>query len=166
MKPIVKDKPTEVRFILLDLENLAFLATNLQPLIYCCRHFGIEFRAYTAPDHEWADRATHHSLSTVKEAVDVRMIYDACAMLHRDRDEERKSCRILIITDDTTFGAAIKAEVHQVDRVAYDERLPDLWAPIFGVFETVEAFFSAHDVVRERRGRSASQMAQQPRGPA
>ena len=58
--------PVEVNsHIFLDLETLAFLATNLQPLRLRCYHLGVEFRAYTSPDHDWADRATHLSKNHV-----------------------------------------------------------------------------------------------------
>ena len=144
------------KYIFLDLENLAFLAISLQPLQYRCRHFGINFRAYTNPEHEWADRATHRSNSTLKEAADVRMVIDATQLMVLENLNKQR-CRILLITDDERFGKTLAAEEHDVERVAYDDPLPELWKTVFGYVDSVEEFFKNHDVVRERRGRSASQ---------
>lgn len=143
------------QYIFVDLENLAFLAQNQFPLKHRCTQFGIELRTYTSPEHEWADRATHLSRSMLKEATDVRMVVDAARLTAKEK------CRILLITDDERFGATLAAEEPGVSRVAYDERLPPLWrGTVFGsTNSTVEEFFASHDVVRERRGRSASQSA-------
>lgn len=43
------------KHIFLDLENLAFLATSLQHLRLRYQYMGVELRAYTSPEHQWAD---------------------------------------------------------------------------------------------------------------
>ena len=141
------------KYIFLDLENLAFLAINLLHLHLRCRDFDVEFRAYSSPEFEWADRATHHSKSNLKEAADVRMVVDASRLTAASK------CRILIITDDERFGATLAAEEADIERVAYDELLPTSWkGTVFGALHrTVAEFFASLDVVRERRGRSATQ---------
>ena len=63
------------KYIFLDLENLAFLAVHLLPLHHRCRDFNVEFRAYSSPEFEWADRATHHSKSNLKEAAESGKLY-------------------------------------------------------------------------------------------
>ena len=151
------------QFIFLDLENLAFLATYLQKLNTLCKQLGVEFRAYTAPAHDWADRATHHARSNQKEAADVRMVIDAARILEAFQSFGR-SVRILLITDDQ-FGKTFEAEQPEnVSCVSYSHPLPTLWlGSVFGEHSSVEEFFEGEGVVRERRGRSASQSANSSR---
>lgn len=147
----------EKRAIFLDLENLAFLGGSLQPLQMRCK--GVEFRAYTSPDHPWASRATHIAASNAKEAADVRMVLDASKLLHNTDDPVTA---LLIITDDQ-FGATLAAEEPAVAHVTYSSPLPLSWRGIFrgadqDTHMTVESFFATHDVFREKvqRGRSES----------
>ena len=152
-------------FIFLDLENLAFLATNLQPLSLTCNKLGVELRTYTSPDHDWAERATHKSRSNKREAADVRMVIDATRLIDRAQ-QLKKRCRILLITDDL-FGPTLAAEEpDSIACVAYSAMLPKIWlGPVFGQHCTsVEEYFQSFDVVRERRGRSESQSRSQSRG--
>ena len=65
---------TSAKYLFVDLENLAFIAGSLQHLSFAASHRLVEFRAYSAPDHSWANRATHWSRSCEKEAVDVRIV--------------------------------------------------------------------------------------------
>ena len=70
------------KYLFVDLENLTFIANSLQHLSFTCRLAFTEFRAYCAPDHAWANRATHLSRSCEKEAVDVRIV---CEFATRQR---------------------------------------------------------------------------------
>lgn len=156
-------------FIFLDLENLAFLATNLQPLSMRCKQLGVELRSYTSPGHDWAERATHMSRSNKREAADVRMVIDATrlidAQIHRPAHDRRR-CRILLVTDDL-FGRTLAAEEpNSIACVAYNDILPDIWlGTVFGTeHASVEEYFESIGVVRERRGRSESQSRSQSRG--
>ena len=133
----------------------AFLATNLYPLWTRCFSFGYEFRAYTAPDHERANRATHHSKTSLKEAADIRMALDIAT----DVLAAREPARVLLITEDQ-FGATLAAEApNQVSHVTWSSPLPEMWlGTVFAPFHTVEEWFNARGVFRERerRGRSES----------
>ena len=151
------------QYIFLDLENLAFLATYLHKLSSLCKQLGVVFRSYTAPGHDWADRATHHARSNQKEAADVRMVIDATRILE-SFERSRRSVRILLITDDQ-FGKTFEAEQPEnVSCVGYSKPLPTLWlGTVFGEHSSVEEFFQGEGVVRERRGRSASQSANSSR---
>jgi cold shock CspA family protein len=154
-----RSRRDEKRCIFLDLENLAFLGGSLQPLQMRCRVNGVEFRAYTSPDHDWASRATHIASSNEKEAADVRMVLDASRLLH---DQRAPVAALLMITDDQ-FGATLAAEEPAVTHVTYSSPIPMAWRSIFrgsnrDVHETLEAFFASHEVFRARvqRGRSES----------
>ena len=154
----------------MDLENLAFLATGLQPLQMLCRHKGVELRAYATPKEEWEGRATHLSRSSVREAADVRMIVDAARITERVQREiqqiraakanppgtpEPPSCRILLVTDDDRFGAALAAEVHEVDRVEYDEALPALWRGSLDASAFRISEFAQHGILMSTTVRTA-----------
>ena len=109
------------KYLFVDLENLTFIANSLQHLSFTCRLAFTEFRAYCAPDHAWANRATHLSRSCEKEAVDVRIVCDAAAIASRHDDAD-----ILLVTDDL-FGRTLAAEPSAVTHVTYSGKLPVWW---------------------------------------
>ena len=135
--------------IILDLENLAFLATSLGPLKMRCQQLHVELRAYTSPEHDWASRATHHSASDEKEAADVRMVLDASNLI---RDQIKR--HILIITDDR-FGQTLAAEEPgAINHVTFSSTLPTRWRQGFTPHDTIEDFFKTYGVHKERVERS------------
>ena len=69
--------PPAAHVVLLDLENLAFLATSLQPFVFALQMHGVAYEAYAAQDNGQANRATVVVESSDKEAVDVKMVWDA-----------------------------------------------------------------------------------------
>jgi hypothetical protein len=142
--------------IFLDLENLAFLVEDLPLLSMQCKQNETDFRAYTSPTHAQEARATHHSVSSEKEAVDVRIVMDAQSMIEANYMQGYYYTKILIITDDQ-FGKTFAAEnQNHVDWVAFDAPLPMSWRSQFSFLESVETFFRTYDVIRERKDRSAS----------
>lgn len=56
-------------------------------------------------------------------------------------------------------GQQLPVQAPNIERVAYDELLPTSWnGTVFGsMHRTVAEFFASHDVVHERRDRSAAQ---------
>ena len=113
-----------------------------------------EFRAYCAPNHAWASRATHLSNSSEKEAVDVRIVCDAAVIANRIVDAD-----ILLVTDDL-FGHTLAAELSAVTHATFSGSLPQRWMQqlLFCKDEmpSFEAFFESIGVHRERASRAAS----------
>ena len=138
------------KYLFVDLENLAFIAGSLQHLSFAASHRLVEFRAYSAPDHSWANRATHWSRSCEKEAVDVRIVCDAAAIAIRNEDAD-----ILLVTDDL-FGRTLAAELSAVTHVTFSGDLPLWWCSFLGGWSSMEAFFESIGVYRERASRAAS----------
>ena len=114
---------------------------SLQHLSFACRTSSAEFRACSAPDHAWANRATHWSRSCEKEAVDVRIVCDAAwltsAIASRHDDAE-----ILLVTDDL-FGRTLAAELNAVTHVTFSGDLPLWWCSFLGGWPSFEAFFES-----------------------
>ena len=123
------------KYLFVDLENLAFIAGSLQHLSFAASHRLVEFRAYSAPDHSWANRATHWSRSCEKEAVDVRIVCDAAEIASRHKDAD-----ILLVTDDL-FGRTLAAELSAVTHATYSGKLPVWWSSFLGDKHSLEAFF-------------------------
>lgn len=148
------------RHVFLDLENLAFLATNLHHLSMRLRMESIEFRAYTAPEHDWADRATHLAKSNEKEAADVRMVVDASMILAKNPRAE-----ILLITDDQ-FGHTLGAEEQNVSHVTWSGMLPGKWLRWLRWVDihSVEEFFGKFEIYKERQSRPESRAGSVSRG--
>ena len=150
----------EKRYVFLDLENLAFLATNLHHLSMRVRSLGIEFRAYTAPDHEWADRATHVAKSNAKEAADVRMVVDASTILAKFARAE-----ILLVTDDQ-FGHTLGAEEPRVSHTTWSSNVPAKWLRWLKWVDmnSLEEFFEKFGIYKERQSRPESRAGSVSRG--
>ena len=135
-------------YIFLDLENMTWLAQSLQPLAMVAIG-SFEFRAYSSPEFEWADRAMHHSHSNEKEAADVRMVCDAARLL------QQPNARLLLVTNDL-FGRTLAAEESQVDHVGWSDPLPPVWRKVLRNAGSIEAFYAPFKVYRERVSRAAS----------
>ena len=146
-EPGIRPFPT---YVFVDLENLAFLAEGLQPLSLACRTQGITFRAYCSPSHTQADRATHLSQSSEKEAADVRMTCDAAILSSFYSETD-----ILLVTDDL-WGKTLAAELKAVTHATYDGRLPPVWRARFGGEATISGYLAAFDIHRQRRDRTPS----------
>lgn len=146
-EPGIRPFPT---YVFVDLENLAFLAEGLQPLSLACRTQGITFRAYCSPSHTQADRATHLSQSSEKEAADVRMTCDAAILSSFYSETD-----ILLVTDDL-WGKTLAAELKAVMHATYDGRLPPVWRARFGGEATISGYLAAFDIHRQRRDRTPS----------
>ena len=138
------------KYLFVDLENLAFIADSLQHLSFACKRSRTEFRAYCAPNHAWASRATHLSRSSEKEAVDVRIVCDAAIIANRMVDAD-----ILLVTDDL-FGRTLAAELSAVTHATFSGSLPQRWMQQLGNMPSFEAFFESIGVHRERASRAAS----------
>ena len=138
------------RKLFLDLENLVFLADSLQHLSFACRLNRVEFRSYCSPKFDLASRATHFSRSNEKEAADVKIVCDAAVLASK-----LKNLDILLITDDL-FGLTLAAELAAVTHATYSSTLPYRWKELLRK-SSLEEYFEAIDVYRERRSQTPSE---------
>eukprot|EP00613_Pedinella_sp_CCMP2098_P081622 CAMPEP_0171935186 /NCGR_PEP_ID=MMETSP0993-20121228/32673_1 /TAXON_ID=483369 /ORGANISM="non described non described, Strain CCMP2098" /LENGTH=394 /DNA_ID=CAMNT_0012576049 /DNA_START=367 /DNA_END=1552 /DNA_ORIENTATION=- len=135
--------------VLLDLENLACIATELPPMQMMCAQAGVEFRAYTTTFHDLANRATHTVASEEREAVDVEIVWVAANFV---RDDLVRRRRVLVVTDDR-FGRTL-ASIHprNVEHAGWSTELSATWTRIFNA-RTFGAFFEERGFYRERSKR-------------
>ena len=145
------------RVLLLDLENLAFLAHNLQPFSMACVRRGVEFHSYASWDHAHANRVTDVVHSSEKEAVDVKMVWDASRYV-------RSNYLVLIVTKDQFGRTLASLSPENVEHVTWDAPLPTFYAErvfgaeslkelgeTYGIFETHEERSVAGSVTSSRR---------------
>ena len=143
------------RAVFLDLENLAFTASHLDPMRELCRAHAVEFRSYTTQTHAQAQHATHRVPSLEKGAVDHQISMDIGALLNNT-----PNATILVITDDH-FGRTLASLQCQVYHAGWSSRLDRNWRDLFGAV-TLEEYFAERDVHKERKSRSRSQSAERP----
>ena len=138
--------PPAAHVVLLDLENLAFLATSLQPFVIALQRQGVAYEAYAAEDNGQANRATVVVESSDKEAVDVKMVWDASRLA-------KVGTKVLIVTNDLFGRTLASVEPTSVEHATWDSPLPEFYQDCFGA-TTLKEFGATHGIFAERKERS------------
>ena len=141
--------------VLVDLENVGYLAPHLETLRRVAAGRA-EVRAYTTQDHTQARYADVRVNSIEREAVDVKIVWDAAQF-----KSMHPAGRVLIVTEDQ-FALALNSIEPSVQHAAAAARLDRYWRPILGNVTTLQELYDALGIVV--RGRSASRGRSQSRG--
>ena len=139
--------PPAAHVVLLDLENLAFLATSLQPFVIALQMHGVAYEAYAAQDNGQANRATVVVESSDKEAVDVKMVWDASRLA-------KVGTKVLVVTKDLFGRTLASVEPASVEHATWDSPLPAFYQDCFGGARTLKEFGARHEIFEERKERS------------
>eukprot|EP00629_Pelagomonadales_sp_RCC1024_P012669 CAMPEP_0119280556 /NCGR_PEP_ID=MMETSP1329-20130426/22893_1 /TAXON_ID=114041 /ORGANISM="Genus nov. species nov., Strain RCC1024" /LENGTH=181 /DNA_ID=CAMNT_0007281149 /DNA_START=107 /DNA_END=649 /DNA_ORIENTATION=- len=131
---------------------MAFLATNQQPLSITCGIYSVLFRSYAASSHDHADRATHRVFSDEKEAVDVKMVWDASALAN-------DGYTVLIVTGDQFGRTLASVQPASVLHATWESELAPFWRKVLGGHRSLKSWGEPWGIFKGREERGLARSA-------
>lgn len=130
--------------IMFDLENVSDGKDGLALLETLCSASDTELRVYTSAAHPLAHLATHTVESTLRDAVDLRIVWDA-ALLTQERGE---SVSLLVVTKDR-FGTTLESICGSVESVYPVKPLRQDWSQRLGGANSLDEILSVKSQVKQ-----------------